>query len=47
VAAHEVAHLRYMNHGKRFWRLVDRLTPHAAEAIPWLRLEGSRLLRIG
>lgn len=47
VAAHEVAHLRYMNHGKRFWALVDRLSPHTASAIPWLRQEGSRLLRIG
>jgi predicted metal-dependent hydrolase len=47
VVAHEVAHLRHMNHGKRFWALVDQLTPHAAEAIPWLRTEGSRLLRIG
>jgi predicted metal-dependent hydrolase len=47
VAAHEVAHLRHMNHGKRFWNLVDRLTPHAATAIPWLRAEGFRLLRVG
>ena len=47
VAAHEVAHLLHMNHGKRFWALVDRLTPHTAAAIPWLRREGSRLLRIG
>jgi len=47
VAAHEVAHLKYMNHGKRFWSLVDQLTPHAATAIPWLRGEGSRLLRAG
>ncbi len=47
VAAHEVAHLRHMNHGKRFWALVDRLTPHAAEAILWLRSDGSRLLRTG
>ncbi len=47
VVAHEVAHLRHMNHGKRFWALVDKLTPHAAEAIPWLRAEGSRLQRIG
>lgn len=47
VVAHEVAHLRHMNHGKRFWALVDNLTPHAAEAIPWLRTEGSRLLRTG
>jgi hypothetical protein len=47
VAAHEIAHMRHMNHGARFWTLVDRLTPHAATAIPWLRTEGSRLLRIG
>ena len=47
VAAHEIAHMRHMNHGTRFWALVDRLTPHAAAAIPWLRNEGSRLLRIG
>lgn len=47
VAAHEVAHLRHMNHGKRFWAVVDQLTPHTASAIPWLRREGPRLLRIG
>jgi predicted metal-dependent hydrolase len=47
VAAHEVAHLRHMNHGKRFWGLVDTLTPHTEAAIPWLRREGARLLRIG
>jgi predicted metal-dependent hydrolase len=47
VAAHEVAHLRHMNHGKRFWALVARLTPHSAEAIAWLRSDGSRLLRTG
>ena len=47
VAAHEVAHLRHMNHGPRFWALVARLTPHAAQAVPWLRGEGARLLRIG
>jgi predicted metal-dependent hydrolase len=47
VAAHEVAHLRHMNHGPRFWALVSRLTPHAAMAIPWLRTEGARLLRVG
>ena len=47
VAAHEVAHLKHMNHGKRFWAQVDLLTPHANAAIPWLRREGARLLRIG
>ena len=47
VVAHEVAHLRHMNHGPKFWALVDELTPHTKAAIPWLRAEGSRLLRIG
>jgi predicted metal-dependent hydrolase len=47
VVAHEVAHLRHMNHGKQFWALVDELTPHTKTAIPWLRAEGARLLRIG
>ena len=47
VVAHEVAHLRHMNHGPKFWALVDELTPHTRAAIPWLRAEGVRLLRIG
>ncbi|WP_239992024.1 M48 family metallopeptidase [Rhodopila globiformis] len=47
VVAHEVAHLRHMNHGPQFWALVDELTPHAKAAIPWLKAEGARLLRIG
>jgi predicted metal-dependent hydrolase len=47
VVAHEVAHLRHMNHGPQFWSLVDELTPHTRAAIPWLRAEGARLLRIG
>jgi predicted metal-dependent hydrolase len=47
VAAHEVAHLRHMNHGPRFWALVDDLTPHTRSAVAWLRGEGPKLLRIG
>lgn len=47
VAAHEVAHLRQMNYGPRFWALVDQLTPHARQAIPWLNEDGVALLRIG
>lgn len=47
VVAHEVAHLRHMNHGRQFWALVDELTPHRNNAVPWLRTEGARLLRIG
>lgn len=47
VAAHEVAHLRHMNHGKRFWDLVAHLTEHKARAVAWLNQEGPALLRIG
>lgn len=47
VVAHEVAHLRHMNHRPEFWSQVDELTPHTKAAIPWLRAEGPRLLRIG
>lgn len=47
VAAHEVAHLRHMNHGPRFWALVEHLTPHTESAIAWLRSNGPRLLRVG
>ena len=47
VAAHEVAHLRHMNHGPRFWALVEELTPHTAASVEWLRTHGPRLLRVG
>ncbi len=47
VAAHEVAHLRHMNHGARFWALVAELTPHRAAADAWLHRQGPQLLRIG
>jgi predicted metal-dependent hydrolase len=47
VVAHEVAHLRELNHSARFWSLVERLTPHRDAAVEWLRLEGPALLRVG
>ena len=47
VAAHEVAHLREANHGKRFWRLVETLDPDWQEARAWLRRHGSDLHRYG
>lgn len=43
VVAHEVAHLREMNHSLRFWRLVARLHPDAQKARQWLKINGSTL----
>ncbi|MEM7652020.1 MAG: SprT family zinc-dependent metalloprotease [Pseudomonadota bacterium] len=47
VVAHEVGHLVEMNHGPKFWALVDQLTPHARDGRNWLRLHGSALHRYG
>jgi predicted metal-dependent hydrolase len=45
VVAHEVAHLKEMNHEPRFWRLVDSLIPHVARAQAWLGDNGALLHR--
>ncbi len=47
VVAHEVAHLREMNHSARFWAHVAALTPHKDDAVEWLRDHGPALLRVG
>ncbi len=47
VAAHEVAHLKEMNHGPRFWALVERTVPAMKEAKNWLQLYGLDLHRYG
>ncbi|MGG5811949.1 M48 family metallopeptidase [Falsiroseomonas sp. CW058] len=47
VVAHEVAHLREMNHSTRFWAHVDRLVTVREAAVEWLRVEGPALLRVG
>ena len=43
VAAHEVAHLKEMNHGRRFWSLVHMLCPEADMARSWLKAHGNAL----
>jgi predicted metal-dependent hydrolase len=47
VAAHEVAHLRELNHGARFWRLVHSVAPRTDEARIWLKKNGPRLHQYG
>lgn len=43
VAAHEVAHLKEMNHSDRFWRLCEELAPQTPDARIWLKQNGARL----
>jgi predicted metal-dependent hydrolase len=45
VVAHEVAHLKEMNHGPRFWKLVEKLHPEFKTAQAWLRTHGRSLQR--
>ncbi|WP_299967688.1 SprT family zinc-dependent metalloprotease [uncultured Roseobacter sp.] len=45
VAAHEVAHLREMNHSPAFWDQVTRLYGAYAEPRKWLRTNGGDLHR--
>ena len=45
VAAHEVAHLREMNHSNRFWGLVADICPDYEHHRAWLRSEGAELHR--
>ena len=47
LAAHEVAHLREMNHGPRFWAHVRETCAGMDEAKSWLRKNGSGLHRYG
>lgn len=47
LAAHEVAHLREMNHSARFWRHVASICPGMEEAKSWLTRHGASLHAIG
>jgi predicted metal-dependent hydrolase len=47
VVAHEVAHLRHLNHGAQFWTLCESLSRDRARAEAWLHSEGAGLLRTG
>lgn len=43
VIAHEVAHLKYMDHSKRFWKLVYQMVPEYEKYKAWLKDNGHLL----
>jgi predicted metal-dependent hydrolase len=43
LVLHELAHLKEMNHSRRFWSEVARLCPEFAEAERWLKQHSSLL----
>lgn len=45
VVAHEVAHLKELNHSERFWRVVETLCPHWQASRRWLKKHGDTLYR--
>ena len=45
VVAHEVAHMRHMNHGPRFWNLVRELVGDVDSPQAWLSANGPLLHR--
>ncbi|RTL80329.1 MAG: M48 family peptidase [Hyphomicrobiales bacterium] len=47
LAAHEVAHLRHLDHSTRFWALARRLCPETDRAEAWLSANGAHLHKYG
>ena len=47
VAAHEVSHLKEMNHSRAFWRTVERTLPDMARGRDWLKDNGRQLMIYG
>ncbi|MFU0505901.1 M48 family metallopeptidase [Pseudaminobacter sp. NGMCC 1.201702] len=46
LVAHEVAHLKEMNHGPNFWKLCEELCPDTERCKSWLRRNGGALQAI-
>jgi predicted metal-dependent hydrolase len=47
LAAHEVAHLRHLNHSEVFWTVTEGLVPDYRRAEAWLKTYGVGLMRFG
>ena len=47
LVAHEVAHLKEMNHSSQFWALCNELCPDTDKCKSWLKRNGNKLQAIG
>lgn len=47
LVAHEVAHLKEMNHSAKFWNLCKELCPDTDKCKSWLKRNGNKLQAIG
>ena len=45
LCAHEVSHLKYMDHSPNFWRTVEKLDPHYHKNRKWLKDNGQKLFQ--
>lgn len=43
LCAHEVSHLKQMNHSEKFWELVESLCPDYKNSRKWLKQHGNEL----
>ncbi len=43
LVAHEVSHLKHMDHSPQFWKTVATLTPHIQMSKRWLKANGQKL----
>lgn len=41
IVAHELAHLKFMDHSPAFWNEVDKVLPNYSESLNWLKYNGA------
>jgi hypothetical protein len=44
IVAHEVCHLRHLDHSRRFWSLLDEVCPHHRRCRDWLNRHEDELI---
>lgn len=45
VIIHELCHLKYMDHSKKFWNAVEKYCPNYRDHKAWLNENGAKLIR--